>query len=256
MIVVPETVVKTHELSASLGGRTILEEISIEAKRGEITVIIGGSGCGKTTLLKHLIGLYAVRQGRIEVLGRDLHNIDERDWSELYQQIGVMYQNGALLNSMTVGDNVCLPLEQHTRLPMPLRRRVAHMKLQLVGLGNVMENYPSELSGGMIKRAALARAIVMDPPLLLCDEPGAGLDPQSLQALDRLLLNLRDTLGISIILVTHELASIRRLADRLVFLDAGRVLFQGSLTEADRSDQPALRAFFEADSVVEPESTP
>jgi phospholipid/cholesterol/gamma-HCH transport system ATP-binding protein len=246
------TIIQVEGLSASLGGQPVLSDVSFTARKGDITVIIGGSGSGKTTLMKHLLGLYPLTTGYIRVLGRDLKEMDEKDWHGLYLQTGVLYQHGALLNSLTVGENVRLPLEQHSRLPEEVIERVARLKLQLVGLSHAFHLYPAELSGGMLKRAALARAIVMDPPLLLCDEPGAGLDPQTLEALDRLLRNLCVMLGISIVLVTHEVASIRRLADRLIFLDGGRVRFEGRLPEALESPIPALQAFFHAGGVGQP----
>lgn len=158
--------------------------------------------------------------------------------------MGVFYQNGGLLNSLTVAENVALPLNQHTNLPQDLIDEIVFMKLGLVNLQHAFYLYPSQLSGGMMKRAALARAIVMDPPILFCDEPGAGLDPVSLEILDQLILNLKNKLGMSIIMVTHEVSSILRVANRIIFLDKGVVVFEGPLDEALHSTQPAVNEFF------------
>lgn len=233
-------------LGATLGDRTVLAEVSFQVYPGQITIILGGSGCGKTTVLKHLMGLYPIQQGAVSVLGRELGDLEENDQHELFLEMGVLYQHGALLNSMTVADNVALPLRQHTRLPDVLIDRLVATKLSLVQLVGAGQRYPSELSGGMRKRAALARAIALDPPLLFCDEPGAGLDPVSLAALDKLILDLKRQLGITVVLVTHEVASIRRLADRIVFLEGGHVLFEGSLNEAQQAGIAAVDDFFSA----------
>ncbi|MGM0573502.1 MAG: ABC transporter ATP-binding protein, partial [Bacteroidota bacterium] len=222
----------------------VLSDVSFSARRGEVTVILGGSGSGKTTLLRHLLSLLPIEQGYINVLGRELARLDEQEQIDLYLQLGVFYQSGALLNSLNVAENVALPLVQHTSLPPDLINDIVHMKLGLVNLSYAFYLYPSQLSGGMLKRAALARAIAMDPPLLFCDEPGAGLDPVSLEALDRLILNLKNKLGMSIILVTHEVSSILRVADRVVFLDEGVVAFQGTIKEAIHSEIPSVKSFF------------
>jgi len=161
----------------------------------------------------------------------------------LYMQIGVFYQNGALLNSMTVAENIALPLEQHTHLSDEMIERIVRLKLSLVNLESAYNLFPSQLSGGMLKRAAIARAMVMDPPLLFCDEPGAGLDPVTLASLDQLILNLKEQLGVSIILVTHEVPSILRVADRIIFLEGGKVIFEGSPDEAMVSEIHALNEF-------------
>lgn len=239
-----EKVITVNNLYASFDERVVLSDVSFSAYKGEVTVILGGSGSGKTTVLKHLLSLYPIAGGSINVLGKDIASLREVEQVELYHQMGVLYQSGALLNSLTVAENVALPLAQHTKLPDDLISEIVNMKLGLVQLSHAYHMYPSQLSGGMLKRAALARAIVMDPPLLFCDEPGAGLDPVSLESLDRLILNLKSKLGMSIVMVTHEVASIMRVANRIVFLDQGSVILEGPLQEALESSDPVVKAFF------------
>ncbi len=237
-------VIEVEDLHASFEDHKVLSGVSFSAYKGEVTVLLGGSGSGKTTVLKHLLGLYPISRGRIDVLGKDMATLREVEQVELYLQMGVFYQSGALLNSLTVAENVALPLTQHTKLPADLILEIVYMKLSLVQLTHAYHLYPSQLSGGMLKRAALARAIVMDPPLLFCDEPGAGLDPISLESLDKLILNLKNKLGMSIVMVTHEVSSIMRVANRIIFLDQGKVVFEGSVKEALKSEQEAVKAFF------------
>jgi len=238
-------ILEVNGLSATFGDRRILTDISFKAYHEEVTVILGGSGSGKTTILKHLLGLYEIQEGYVTVLGKDINTIDEPEQKQLYLQMGVFYQNGGLLNSLTIGENVSLPLEQHTQLDADLIKKIVLMKLQLVHLEDVYDLYPSQLSGGMLKRAALARAMVMDPPILFCDEPGSGLDPISLASLDNLILNLREQLGISIIIITHDISSIMRIADRIIFLDEGKVIFHGLLKDALKSKNEMIHNFFE-----------
>lgn len=240
-----QKIIAVENLSAKFGEHTVLSGVDLSAYENQITVILGGSGSGKTTVLKHLIGLYPIQNGWVEVLEHNLQQIDEKEKNQLFLKMGVFYQNGALINSLTVAENVALPLEQHTDLPADIIADLVRLKLMLLNLEHAFELYPAELSGGMRKRAALARAIAMDPALLFCDEPGAGLDPVLLAALDDLILRLRDQLGISIVLVTHEVPSIFRLADRIVFLEQGRVLFEGLLREALTTGIPIIDEFFQ-----------
>jgi phospholipid/cholesterol/gamma-HCH transport system ATP-binding protein len=239
-----KAIITTKHLSAGYNGNYILDDISIEIFENEITVILGVSGCGKTTLLKNLIGLMKPTKGYIEVLGREMTSIDENDYNRLMRNIGVLFQGGALLNSIPLSHNVAIPLEQHTNLPSHLIDRIVRLKLSLVGLDHAYNYLPSQLSGGMRKRAALARAIALDPAILFADEPSAGLDPVTASSLDNLLLSLRKQLGMTLVIVTHELSSIRRVADKIIYLDKGKVVFSGSLQGALDSDIPALQRFF------------
>ncbi len=239
-----EKVVEVRRLYAAFDNTVVLSDVSFSAYKGEVTVILGGSGSGKTTLLKHLLALYPVERGFVSVLGKDVATLREAEQVELYLQMGVFYQSGALLNSLTVAENIALPLTQHSTLPKELIDEIVHMKLGLVNLSHAFHLYPSQLSGGMMKRVALARAIVMDPPILFCDEPGAGLDPVSLESLDNLILNLKNKLGMTVVMVTHEVSSILRTADRIVFLDKGMVALEGELTKALHSEVPAVKEFF------------
>ncbi len=239
-----EKVLEVQNLYAAYDEMVVLTDVSFSANKGEVTVILGGSGSGKTTVLNHLLGLLPIEKGTVSLLGKNVATLREVEQVDLYLQMGVFYQNGGLLNSLTVAENVALPLNQHTNLPQDLIDEIVFMKLGLVNLQHAFYLYPSQLSGGMMKRAALARAIVMDPPILFCDEPGAGLDPVSLEILDKLILNLKNKLGMSIIMVTHEVSSILRVANRIVFLDKGVVVFEGPLHEALHSTQPAVNEFF------------
>lgn len=239
-----EKVIEVNGLAASFEDTRVLSGVSFNAFKGDITVVLGASGSGKSTVLNHLLGLIPVEEGFVSVLGKDISKITEAEQINLYLQMGVFYQSGALLNSMTVGENIALPLKQHSSLPDSLINEIVYMKLGLVNLQQAFHMFPSQLSGGMLKRAALARAIVMDPPLLFCDEPGAGLDPISLASLDELILNLQKQLGITVLMVTHEVSSIMRIADRIVFLEDGKVAFEGSLKHALETDISSVRDFF------------
>jgi phospholipid/cholesterol/gamma-HCH transport system ATP-binding protein len=238
-------IIEVRALSKFLGDREILTDISFDAYERDITVILGGSGAGKSVLLKHLLGLYIGEVGSVHILDKNIADLEEEDLKHFYIQMGVFFQNGGLLNSLTVGENIALPLEQHTNLNDELIKRVVLTKLQLVNLTDAYYLYPSQLSGGMLKRAALARAIVMDPPVLFCDEPGAGLDPISLASLDELILNLREQMGMSIVIITHEVSSILRIADRIIFIDGGKMIFQGTLNNALKSNIEQVHQFFE-----------
>lgn len=239
-----QPIIRTRNLVAKYHDRTILHDIALEIYAGEITVILGKSGCGKSTLLKQIIRLYQPAAGTIEIFGQDVTWMEEEEFNSILRKIGVLFQNGALLNSITVGENVAIPLEQHTNLPAELIRRIVRSKLHLVELEHAINMLPSELSGGMRKRAALARSIALDPVLLFGDEPSAGLDPVTAASLDQLLLKLRDYLNMTLLVVTHELGSIERIADRIVFLDEGRILFQGSLADAKQSEIAPVYKFF------------
>jgi len=236
--------VEVKDLTAGFNSEPVLKNVSMTAKAHEVTVILGSSGCGKTTLLKNLIRLYDPWSGSIRLFGEEITAMDEPVFNDLLKRIGVLFQNGALLNSITVAENVAIPLEQHTELPDEIIQRLVRVKLNLVEMGNAMKKLPSELSGGMRKRAALARSIALDPPLLFCDEPTAGLDPITGSALDQLILRMRDELGMTMIVITHEVPSILRIADSVVFMDDGEVLAAGPLKEVRFSGIEGIDAFF------------
>lgn len=231
-------------LVARYGERTILDGVDLTVEPGEVRVILGGSGCGKSTLLKHAIGLLAPAAGTIRLLGEDLLGLEGPARDRLLTRIGVLFQGGALLGSLTIAENVALPLQEKSDLPPAIIREIVRLKLALVEMSHAEGLLPSELSGGMRKRAALARAMALDPEILFCDEPSAGLDPLTSAELDALLLRLKDRFGMAVVVVTHELASIQAIADRVVMLSAGRVLADGSLAEVMAVDHPEIKAFF------------
>lgn len=239
-----EKVIRVKGLTAIIDDKVILSDVSFHANAGDVSVILGSSGSGKTVLLKHLLGLYPSAREAVSVMGLNPSYLEEEEEKKFYARLGVFYQNGALLNSLTVGENVALPLQQHTDLPADMIERLVKLKLKLVNLQGSYNMFPSSLSGGMLKRAALARAIIMDPPILFCDEPGSGLDPVSLASLDNLILDLQKLLGITVIMITHEVSSIFRVADRIIFIDEGKVIFQGTIEEALKSENKALKEFF------------
>jgi phospholipid/cholesterol/gamma-HCH transport system ATP-binding protein len=237
--------VQVESLVARYGTQTVLDGVSLTAHRGEITVILGGSGCGKTTLLRNIVGLLTPASGRVLINGRDIHRASEEEQEAILRNIGMSFQGGALFNSLTLEDNVALPIIEHTHADPDTARMLARMKLALVGLDRAAHLLPSEISGGMKKRGAVARALALDPDLLLFDELSAGLDPVTARGLDELVLSLRDQFDVAILIVTHELSSIQMIADRAVMLDAGKVLAAGTLEEVKNTDHPQIRAFFD-----------
>ena len=247
-----EPVVQVRNLTVGYGGRALLHDLNFDVQRGEIFAILGGSGCGKSTLLKHMIGLYSPMKGDIRIFGESIVQADDKDKRELMRKFGVTYQGGALFGSMTVAENVALPLEEFTKLsPSEIAGKVQE-KLASVDLANVGSYMPSELSGGMRKRAGLARALALDPALLFFDEPSAGLDPITSAELDRLILRLRDRFGTTVVLVTHELDSIFAIADRVILLDRshGQIVDQGPPEElAEHSRNPYVRKFLTRDGL-------
>jgi phospholipid/cholesterol/gamma-HCH transport system ATP-binding protein len=244
-------VVSIRNLRVAYGEREILHGISFDVLAGETVVILGGSGSGKSTLLRTLVGLERPTSGDVILRGRNLCVMTDQEWRELRQHIGISFQSGALFGSMTVGENVALPLLEHTQLDPATIEIMVRLKLNEVGL-NGYENYmPAQLSGGMKKRAAVARAMAMDPEILFFDEPSAGLDPIIAAGIDQLLLKLKEAFGITIIVVTHELASAFLIADRMVLLDKGNIVAVGTPAELQASTHPRVRQFL--DRVAEPE---
>lgn len=240
-----DAVIEVKGLKAAYGERVILEGIDFSVSRGEIFAILGGSGSGKSTLLRNMIGLIDPAEGEVLIAGRDLVRGSEREREDILSRIGVTFQSGALFGSMTVLENVRLPLEEFTSLSRPAMDLIARMKLSLVGLLGAEGLLPSELSGGMQKRAGIARALALDPLILFFDEPSAGLDPVTSAELDRLILRLRDSLGVTVVLVTHELPSIYSIVDRVIMLSQRRVVAQGAPRELQKSaEDPWVRRFF------------
>ena len=246
-----EAMISLRDLRVSYGEREILHGISFDVKRGETLVILGGSGSGKSTLLRTLVGLERPSSGEIWLRGKNLATISHEEMDEIRKKIGMSFQGGALFGSMTVGENVALPLREHTKLEEPTIEIILRLKLDQVGLSG-FENYmPSQLSGGMKKRAAVARALAMDPEILFFDEPSAGLDPIIAAGVDKLILELKKAFHMTIIVVTHELASAFLIADRMVLIDKGYVVAIGTTAEMRASTQPRVRQFL--DRVPEPE---
>jgi phospholipid/cholesterol/gamma-HCH transport system ATP-binding protein len=217
-----EAAIEIQDLTMAYAGRVVMENLAFEVARGEIFVIMGGSGSGKSTLLKHLIGLKKPARGKVLFDGEDFGESEGKARKAMLRRMGVLYQNGALWSGLTLAENVALPLEEYTELPAQAISEIVALKLALVGLRGFEGYYPVEISGGMRKRAALARAIALDPELLFFDEPSSGLDPITASRLDDLILQLRDSFGTTIVVVSHDLDSIFKIADRAVFLDIER----------------------------------
>jgi len=243
--------ISLRDLRVSYGEREILHGISFDVVHGETLVILGGSGSGKSTLLRTLVGLERPSSGEIWLKGKNIAAISAAEMDEIRKKIGMSFQGGALFGSMTVGENVALPLREHTKLEESTIEIILRLKLDQVGLSG-FENYmPSQLSGGMKKRAAVARALAMDPEILFFDEPSAGLDPIIAAGVDQLILELKSAFHMTIIVVTHELASAFLIADRMVLIDKGNVVAIGSTEEMRASTQPRVRQFL--DRIAEPE---
>ena len=240
-------------LRVSYGEREILHGISFDVQRGETMVILGGSGSGKSTLLRTLVGLEKPTKGEVWITGINTAQISEPEMDDIRKKIGMSFQGSALFGSMTVGENVALPLREHTDLEDSTIEVMVRIKLGQVGLSNFQDYMPSELSGGMKKRAAVARALAMDPEILFFDEPSAGLDPIIAAGLDELILNLKKAYAITMVVVTHELASAFLIADRMVLIDRGHIVALGTKEELQASTHPRVRQFL--DRVPEPEVT-
>lgn len=246
-----EILISLQDLRVQYGDREILHGISFDVRRGETMVILGGSGSGKSTLLRTLVGLEKPTSGKILIKNRNIASISQRDMDEIRKKIGMSFQGGALFGSMTVGENVALPLLEHTKLEPSTIEIILRLKLDQVGLAGFEDYMPSQLSGGMKKRAAVARALAMDPEILFFDEPSAGLDPIIAAGIDQLILDLKKAFHMTIIIVTHELASAFLIADRMVLIDKGNLVAIGTVNEMQSSIQPRVRQFL--DRVAEPE---
>lgn len=240
-------VISVRDLVVQYDGDTILDRVSLDVYEKEIFVILGGSGCGKSTLLRQMIGLETPLEGEVVIDGVDITSCSEKEFYDHLLKIGVLFQNSALLGSLTLEENVCLPVRQHTRLRAGSVMNMARMKLRLVGLECYNEHLPSEISGGMKKRAALARALALNPGILFLDEPSAGLDPVTSSEIDELILRINSLSGTTMVIVTHELDSIYRVADRCIMLDKST---KGIIAEGDpkalkeESDHPLVKRFF------------
>jgi phospholipid/cholesterol/gamma-HCH transport system ATP-binding protein len=246
-----QVMISLRDVRVSYGEVEILHGITFDVKRGETLVILGGSGSGKSTLLRTLVGLEKPNSGEIWIKGKNIAAIPDAEMDEIRKKIGMSFQGGALFGSMTVGENVALPLREHTKLEEPTIEIMLRLKLEQVGLAGFEYYMPSQLSGGMKKRAAVARALAMDPEILFFDEPSAGLDPIIAAGIDQLILELKQAFRMTIIVVTHELASAYLIADRMVLIDKGHLVAIGTTAEMRASTQPRLRQFL--DRVPEPE---
>jgi phospholipid/cholesterol/gamma-HCH transport system ATP-binding protein len=251
-----EVVIEVKDLVVRYDEQVVLNGVSMKVHRGEVMVILGGSGSGKSTLLKCLLGILKPVSGSVHVLGTDMVNTTDQEREGVYKRSGMVYQAGAMFGSMTVGENVKLPLEEHSDLDPKIIDISARMKLGLVQLSGFEERLPSQLSGGQMKRAAFARAIAMDPEVLFCDEPSAGLDPRIGRGIDLLIRNLNKAFNMAIVAVTHEMESVKVIADRITMLapmaGGARVVFSGSYDEMVKSEEPVIRDFVQRAPLQEP----
>ena len=240
-----EHIIEVRDLVVKYGDHTVLKNVDLKIRRGETFVILGGSGCGKSTLLRNLVGLMRPASGCILFHGRDIATMNEADLIGVRKRMGMCFQGSALFNSMSIAENVALPLREHTKLEESTIDIMTRIKLQLVGLGGFEDYLPSEISGGMKKRAGLARAMAMDPEIIFYDEPSAGLDPIVAAGLDALIRKMQSTFNLTSVVVTHEMASVELIADTLCILNQGQVIALGPLDEVRASEHPFVRQFFE-----------
>lgn len=239
-----EPVIECRNLVCGYGDIAVLEDVNVEIYRGEIAALLGGSGSGKSTLLKTIVGLLPPLSGEIRLLGEDIYAMTPKERAQVLKRTGMLYQYGALFGSRTIYDNISLPLRQHTSLPEPVIREMVRQKLSLVGLEGLEFRLPADVSGGQRKRVALARATIMDPEIVFADEPSAGLDPVVAAGLDALLRQMQRLFGVTMVVVTHELESIKILADRVIMLADGRIRAVGTVEELSKSDDEIVYNFF------------
>lgn len=239
-----QPIIKVENLVAGYNDKVVLNDISFEINPGEIFMVIGGSGCGKTTLLKTMIGLNDMYSGDVIIEGLGVKNATEKERLTILRKIGVLYQSGALFGSMSLLENVSLPLEELTNLPSDAITEIAKNKLLMVGLGEFDDYMPSEISGGMQKRAAIARAMALDPRIIFLDEPSAGLDPIIAAELDKLIANLAHTLGITFVIISHDLESIYNIGERVILLHKGKIIADGNPKEIKNDSNPYVQKFF------------
>jgi len=238
-------VIEVSHVATRFGQAVVHEDVSLSIKQGEVFAIAGGNGCGKSTLLREIIGLLTPSAGTIRLFGVDSRQLEESAGRPIHRRFGVMFQHGALFSSLTLAENVAVPLREHADVSPRLIRDIVAVKIAMVGLPpDSAAKFPSELSGGMRRRAALARAIVMDPELLFLDEPTAGLDPMIAAGFDDLVLSLKRLLGLTVVMVTHDLDSLWRIASRVAVLGHGKVLGVGTMQELSQSDDPVIHAYF------------
>ncbi len=235
--------IRVEGLRKSFGELLVLDGVNLEVRKGETVVIMGGSGCGKSTILRHLIGVLDPDDGKVELFGQDLSQLDEDGLSALRRRFGILFQSGALYNSMTVGENVALPLREHTNLAEDIIQIIVKIKLELVGLRDFETLMPAQLSGGMRKRVGLARAIALDPEIVFYDEPTTGLDPIVSGVIDKLINDLKKSLGITSVVVTHDMNSAFSIADRMVMLYEGRVVASGTPEEIKKTSNSLVQQF-------------
>ncbi|KJK06910.1 MULTISPECIES: ABC transporter ATP-binding protein [Pseudomonas] len=240
-----ETVIEARGICNRFGTQSVHEQLDLDLYRGEILAVVGGSGSGKSVLLRSIVGLRRPNEGQVKVFGQDLTDVSDEQRSQVERRFGVLFQKGALFSSLTVTENVALPLIEHAGLSRADAEHLAGVKLALAGLPiSAADKYPASLSGGMIKRAALARALALDPDILFLDEPTAGLDPIGAAAFDQLILTLRDALGLSVFLITHDLDTLYTITDRVAVLSQKKVLVAGPITQVEDTDDAWIHDYF------------
>jgi phospholipid/cholesterol/gamma-HCH transport system ATP-binding protein len=255
-----EIVLSARDVTVAFGPKVVLDKLNLDVYRGEILGFVGASGTGKSVLMRTVLRLLPRRSGTIEILGEDYDSLDEQQRNQLDMRLGVLFQQGALFSSLTVKENIQVPMREYLDLPFELMDELAHLKIRMVGLAaDAADKYPSELSGGMIKRAALARALALDPDLVFLDEPTSGLDPIGAAEFDELIARLRDTLGLTVYMVTHDLDSLFSVCDRIAVLGEKRVLVEGTIDDMLACEEPWVKSYFRgkrARSIVTTEKVP